>query len=445
MDAETKEAYLLPLQWQTQSFMPVLKAEGCAVYKGNRKLTSNLHMSALEAWNEQEAKDYLFKRHGITDCILHTIYWQSMRYALKQLSPHRRATALKHIHRHLPTQAKLFQQGRVTMTSICPRCLKSDETNAHVYCCTATDAVKQRKADWLELWKQLRRSNTAAIIEATWRHYLSPIVDIPLGNSIVDSFPIVHGELSDLLQQAIQEQEIIGWEKLLVGMGTVVWKSIQDLFDHDNPKPPKRSASAWMNSAIHQLLKFSMRCWKARNQTVHGATWQEQRTIALQQAREQITEIYRNPPKLAHHFRSIFEIPLEHRLKLPLNAAEQWLAQIAHQVRVTQHNFKLLTKKDKSIPTHFRTMRREARQQAKDRTLPDSPSRAHSRAVQSAVRAMKDKLYAPKAKKTKHPKPQRKPRSKKKTGKLQREDSKSSSRATTTATTSARPLRPHPP
>mmetsp|Transcript_9813 Transcript_9813/g.14197 ORF Transcript_9813/g.14197 Transcript_9813/m.14197 type:complete len:187 (-) Transcript_9813:1220-1780(-) len=127
--------------------------------------------------------------------------------------------------------------------SICLRCLKSYETNAHVYCCTAPDAVKQRKDDWIELWKQLRRSNTAAIIEATWRHYLSPIVDIPLGNSIVDSFPIVHGELSDLLQQAIQEQEIIGWEKLLVGMGTVVWKTIQDLFDHDNPKPPKRSAT----------------------------------------------------------------------------------------------------------------------------------------------------------------------------------------------------------
>mmetsp|Transcript_9813 Transcript_9813/g.14201 ORF Transcript_9813/g.14201 Transcript_9813/m.14201 type:complete len:91 (-) Transcript_9813:813-1085(-) len=90
-------------------------------------------------------------------------------------------------------------------------------------------------------------------------------------------------------------------------------------------------------------------------------------------------------------------------------------------------------------------MRREARQQAKDRTLPDSPSRAHSRAVQSAVRAMKDKLYAPKAKQTKHPKPQRKTRSKKKTEKFKRKDSHSFSGATTTATTSARPLRPHPP
>ena len=38
-------------------------------------------------------------------------------------------------------------------------------------------------------------------------------------------------------------------------------------------------------------------------------------------------------------------------------------------------------------------MRREARQQAKDRSLPETPRKAHSRAVQAAVRSMREALY----------------------------------------------------
>ena len=44
-------------------------------------------------------------------------------------------------------------------------------------------------------------------------------------------------------------------------------------------------------------------------------------------------------------------------------------------------------------------MRREARAQAKDRRQPDTPHQAHSRAVQAAVKEMRDKLYAKKGEK----------------------------------------------
>mmetsp|Transcript_2298 Transcript_2298/g.3492 ORF Transcript_2298/g.3492 Transcript_2298/m.3492 type:complete len:223 (-) Transcript_2298:1449-2117(-) len=179
-------------------------------------------------------------------------------------------------------------------------------------------------------------------------------------------------------------------------MGTVLWKTIQDHIDAHNPKAPKRSATDWMNSAVHQMLKFSLRCWKARNRMVHGATKTEQRTIQLHKIREKITSIYENPPTIANHYRSIFEVPLVHRLKMPLQAAEHWVSMIAHQIKVTQHNLKVLLSQHKPMHAHFRTMRREARTQAKERHLPSTPRKAHSRAVQAAVKEMRTKLYAPK-------------------------------------------------
>lgn len=151
-----------------------------------------------------------------------------------------------------------------------------------------------------------------------------------------------------------------------------------------------------MNSAISHLLKFSIWCWKERNLKIHGATRQEQSAKALERVREQIRNIYADPPHLASHYRSIHEVPLHHRLRMPIQAAEQWLSLIAHQAKVTQYNLTRLMRQHKPMEAHLRTMRREARSQAKERHAPATPRKAHRRTVQAAVRAMREKLYAPK-------------------------------------------------
>mmetsp|Transcript_13495 Transcript_13495/g.19359 ORF Transcript_13495/g.19359 Transcript_13495/m.19359 type:complete len:123 (+) Transcript_13495:1776-2144(+) len=81
---------------------------------------------------------------------------------------------------------------------------------------------------------------------------------------------------------------------------------------------------------------------------------------------------------------------------MPLQAAEHWLALISHRVKVTKHNFQILLRQHKPMQSHLRTMRKEAREQARDRSLPTTPRKEHNRAVQEAVKAMKAKLYSSK-------------------------------------------------
>lgn len=186
MDKAVSSAYDLHPSWRTVHFMPVLKAEVCAVYAGLDKVTSNIHLSLSVQWHEKEARRYLLQRHNITAEIFPTVQWQSLRFALKKLSAHRRATAVKALRGHLPTQDKLFKQGRVAMSSLCPRCMQKEETNSHVFCCNSDDAFTKREADWIELWKQLAKYRTASIIEQTWHYYLQPILNIPLGSRIIE-------------------------------------------------------------------------------------------------------------------------------------------------------------------------------------------------------------------------------------------------------------------
>lgn len=170
--------------------------------------------------------------------------------------------------------------------------------------------MTQRKKDWLELWKQLTKIETSNIIARTWRHYLLPLVGLPLPPFIEDSLPETYGDTEYLLHVAIYEQSQIGWDKLLLGMGSMVWRSLQQHLDSENPKAPRRKADDWLNSAIHQLLKFSLRCWKQRNHQIHGSTRQEKQQKALTAACEKIQTVYSSPPTLDPQFRSIFEIPL---------------------------------------------------------------------------------------------------------------------------------------
>ena len=157
---------------------------------------------------------------------------------------------------------------------------------------------------------------------------------------------------------------------------------------------------------IHHLpgaeCKHSKRIWKVwcltRQPGIYGRTGAEQQQVALQQIRTKICAIYNDPPRLAPQFPSISEVPLEHCLKMSLQTAEQWLSLIQHQVKVTSHNLQCLLRQHNTMPTHFRTMRRrEARgAQAKERALPETPTKQHSREVQRRVQEMRAKLYAPK-------------------------------------------------
>ena len=346
--------------------------------------------------------------------------------------------AVKAIHRHLPTQAKLFQQGRIAMSALCPRCMQGEETNGHVFFCPQLDVVKQRKEDWKECWKNLHKMHTAVIIERTWRYHLQQLLQIPYETNMYDCIPDTHGDTSVLLQLAIEDQNDIGWDKLLLGMGSRVWKLLQEHIDCANPKAPRRSATDWFNSAIYQLLKFSIRCWKSRNESIYGSTRKEQRDIALEFARSRIKEIYSDPPTLDPRFRSIQEVPLESRLRLSLQGAEQWLSLVTHQIKVTQHNFKSLIRQHFSIPTHLLSMENTARYQAIERKRPDTPRKVHRRAIQLANKTMREKLYRISSNK-------QKPNSRPGRHTQRRQQSNPPTFSTPTSTRMSPPSRHHPP
>ena len=81
------------------------------------------------------------------------------------------------------------------MSSRCPRCLSKDETAAHIYRYCNEDAIKQRKADWKELQKQLTKIRTSSIILHAWNEHLLPLLALPSAEDIIIN--LLYASVSD--------------------------------------------------------------------------------------------------------------------------------------------------------------------------------------------------------------------------------------------------------
>lgn len=96
------------------------------------------------------------------------------------------------------------------------------------------------------------KSNFANYCQGLERVY-TPAAFPPLADVTV-TLPILAHDIVYLLHLAIQEQTEMGWDKLLLGCGSMVLRSLQAYIKSQrNPKAPRQNANDWMNSTIHNL------------------------------------------------------------------------------------------------------------------------------------------------------------------------------------------------
>ena len=100
------------------------------------------------------------------------INWAGTRSYLDKLSMMKRATAVKFMHRWLPTQHFLHKQGRV-QSPLCPLCAAQSETHGHLLCCPDVEAVKIRLGRLTECMSTLRKVMAPCpLIVECWEDHL---------------------------------------------------------------------------------------------------------------------------------------------------------------------------------------------------------------------------------------------------------------------------------
>jgi hypothetical protein len=133
-DRKANEARRNNLSFPDADVYPTEKWALFSSHPATHKNTGQLDHAILGIHNTDEMKQYIKRKHDISEEMLSQVDVDSLHSYLRSKKMHNRANIVKLIHRWVPTQVFLNKQHRTT-TPICPRCNSHNEDFTHVLQC----------------------------------------------------------------------------------------------------------------------------------------------------------------------------------------------------------------------------------------------------------------------------------------------------------------------
>ena len=135
-------------------------------------------------------------------------------------------------------------------------------------------------------WKTLKQKLS---LSAT-----KPVIIAILGKVIHDLFEpslrcLLYQDSDLLVNQAVLEQQIIGWKHFFMGRISKTWSIIQNKYLQQSTSTQDEMSShkkfiKWRGVFIHTTLQFSLDLWGERNNHFHGPTPKSQNYLRRQRA-----------------------------------------------------------------------------------------------------------------------------------------------------------------
>ena len=120
------------------------------------------------------------------------------------------------------------------------------------------------------------------------------------------------------LQLAIKQQNTIGWDHLVRGRLSKLWKDVQKL--HNSTR-----LNQWSKHFIKYIQKINNTIWDARNNLIYG-TGKEKITKEQKRLIPTITTFYNTyKHKISYKHFHIFQIPLQQRITFSPKENTQWI------------------------------------------------------------------------------------------------------------------------
>lgn len=288
----------------------------------------------VEGRHGKALKEYMIQKEGWTENTYQLIDWELYQMYTSKKSIHTLTNTVKMMHgwQHVGKQKMQFNAN--TKEAQCLYCGRTEDQH-HYLTCTDAEWKQKRGKIWHSLKERLRQLKTSNDIIAI----LGVVV---AGSFAPDRIDIQNDTpLMDKLQNAIKEQQAIGWTNLVRGRIGKSWGSAQRVYltsamdiDRSDPRGEIKAFNRWRKHIVAALLRFGLDMWEARNTYLHGDTPTSKNMIRRKKAVERMIEIYaEGETTVPEPQRKLFKKPMTEREKLSTRAIEQWieLVQVARE------------------------------------------------------------------------------------------------------------------
>jgi hypothetical protein len=241
--------------------------------------------------NSYHQRQYMQDRNGWSDTTWNDVDFHSLGIHLKQLSPGHRPQHIKLLHDLLPLGIRRHREATIQPDSLllCPCCRTQTETSTHLLQCTVNDLVSSldqlRKAIWTDDIHPVRY----VLFEGIQHWSLG--ISTPFRPSI-SQYP---SNLHQLIEEAVQNQNAIGWHQALKGYLSKTWH-ILAMYSLNSSTLDQGAASKRILSVLSSFHEHTRRLWTSRNSALHSSEIDDMADIRSQEVAE--IKFYHSNPQL---------------------------------------------------------------------------------------------------------------------------------------------------
>ena len=281
------------------------------------KLGSQLPSALRFLLHQSRLRTYWIHKNKFRPRDLRKIDWASLHKSTQSTPQSQKRWLSKWISNTCGVGVKL-KQWKHQSHDQCPRCLQPAETVDHVIRCPQAEAI--------DLWNQ----SIAQLDE-----YLTSIkTDPEITQAICTSLRAWHDGThlppmatdNATLQQAIREQDMIGWRSFIDGFHSLAWRDCQQTYLQRIRS--QRNSLVWKAKVTRRIWKIAWDLWTHRNTILHTCGESTHRSEIPHIDQEIRNEYHRGYAGLTARHRHLFTRTLDHLLQASYPNKRAWLASV---------------------------------------------------------------------------------------------------------------------
>ena len=145
---------------------------------------------------------------------------------------------------------------------------------------------------------------------------------------------IPNDEVGDVIGDAVEDQQIIGWDNFMKGRMSICWKMAQELFKLALPNCNGYDREMWASKVITEIWSIFRHIWNAQNAHLHS----EMEESHFSTLDKQVRKAFSLQHLMFESDRLLFHLPLADRLQTSHESKALWL----QSVSIAIHNFTIV-------------------------------------------------------------------------------------------------------
>ena len=257
------------------------------------------------------------------DKVWDTIDWRAFGRHLHTIDKRHQPAHLKLIHGLLPLGTRRFKVSTIQdpQLKLCPCCQLQEEDHHHLLQCPENP---RREKAMNTLIAELTKDNhpsRPAFASCIQSYLTSPSIPVTFSNP---KFP---EHLCPLLQDAIDEQTMIGWHNLLLGYLTTKWKLLAAADEARQDKYKMEAGISRTHRSLQSLFNFTRDIWLGRNDVLHRDKEKTDSTVYSVESAE-LRYFHSNPNLLPSSDKHYCQISLQRLLGSRPSVRRRWLRRV---------------------------------------------------------------------------------------------------------------------